>query len=237
MKVNLKDLKRRDVVAGVSAAVAAFAVFLLLGTGLGLAFLPGALLGYATAVTRRKYMAALLARVESSDGPDWDVELNGVNVGKISDSDYAAIRQKVFRDGRLYVAQLLNCGRVLMRVFDSMLMTVPVLAFWGLLVVAFVSPETCTEALNELRTATPPSIAKFASFLFTIMMALGLMSAGLSASLTGARFGFVNRFGEATTGILRRRLHVAAEGDIVLVRWVDGVLHINDERATLKKGA
>lgn len=236
MKVNLKDLQRGDVVAGVCAAVAAFAVFLLFGAGL-MGIAAGVLLGYVTAVARHQYMAALQARVDSSDGPDWDVELNGVNVGKISDSDYAAIRQQVFGDGRLYVAQLLNCGRVLMRVFDSMLMTVPVLAFWGLLAVAIVSPETCTEALNELRTATPASVAKFAAFVFTFMMTLGLLSAGLSAALTGARFGFVNRFGEATAGILRRRLRVAAEGDIVLVRWVDGVLHINDERATLKKGA
>jgi len=236
MKVTLKDLQRGDVVAGVCAALAAFAVFALFGAPLQ-GVIACALLGYVAAVTRHKYMTALQARVDGSGGPEWDVELNGVNVGKISDADYAAIRLQVFGDGRLYVAQLLNCGRVLMRVFDSMLMTVPVLAFWGLLAVAIVSPETCTEALNELRTATPASVAKFASFVFTFMMTLGMLSAGLTAALTGARFGFVNRFGEATAGILRRRLRVAAEGDIVLVRWVDGVLHINDERATLKKGA
>ncbi len=236
MKVKLKDLKRGDVVAGVCAALAAFSIFLLFGAGLqGIA--ASALLAYATAVTRHKYMAALQARVDGSDVADWDVELNGVNVGKISDSDYAAIRQQVFADGGLYAAQLLNCGRVLIRVFDSMLMTVPVLAFWGLLAVAIVAPEICTEALNELRTVTPASLAKFATFVFTFMMTLGLLTAGMSAALTGARFGFVNRFSEATAGMLRRRLRVPADGDVVLVRWVDGVRHVNDERISLRRSA
>jgi hypothetical protein len=236
MKVNLKDLHRGDVIAGICAAVAACAVFALFaGVALGLG--AGVLTGYAVAVTRHRYMAALQARVERSDGPDWDVELNGVKVGRISDSKYAAVRLQVFEDWRLYVAQLLNCGRVLLRVLDSMLMVAPVLVFWGLLAVAILSPGYCTEVLNELRTVTPAAIASFASLLLTAMMTVGLLSAGLSAALTGARFGFVNRFGEETTRTLRRLLCVAAEGDVVLVRWVDGVREINDERSTLTSGA
>jgi hypothetical protein len=235
MKVTWKDLQRSDVVAGACAAGAALVVSLLFGAALQ-GVVVGAMLGYAVAVSRHKYMAALQQRVRAGDGPEWDVELNGVKVGTVSDATYAAIRLQVFDDVRLYVAQLLNCGRVLMRVFDSMLLSVPLLAFWGLLAVAMFSPESCAEALNQLRAATPASIAKFASFVFSFMMALGLLAAGVNAALMGARYGFVNRFSEATANALRRRLGVAAEGELVLVRWADGVMHFNDELATLRRG-
>lgn len=236
MKVTWKDLQRGDLVAGACAAGTALVVCALSGGAVLGGIVLGGLVGYAVAESRRRYMAALWRRVNTSGGPNWDVELNGVKVGTIRDADYATIRLKVFGDVRLYVAQFLNCGRVLTRVLDSMLLTVPLLFFWGLLVVAMVSPESCAEALNLLRGATPASVAKFASFVFGVMTGLGVLSAWINVALMGARYGFVNRFSEATANALRRRLGVAAEGQIILVRWADGIAHFNDERSFLRRG-
>ena len=58
------------------------------------------------------YARTLTARIEAADSPTWDVEVNQVKAGNISDADYAAIRMRVFYDFRVYVSQVMNLLRV-----------------------------------------------------------------------------------------------------------------------------
>lgn len=235
MRVTWKDLQRSDWIVGAGAA-GAVAVLCLLCGAIPQAIMGGMAAGYMTALLRRRYMAALHQRAEAAGGPQWDVELNGVKVGEVSDANYAAIRLAVFGDMRLYVAQCRNGVRVMARAFDAVLMLVPTLTVWGLLAVAMFAPEWAAQALHTLQASSAAELGSMARRLAGALLVLGAMSAVLTMIVTGARYGFVNRFAEATGLALRRQLGVAAEGEIRLVRWVDGVAHINDERAVLRRG-
>jgi hypothetical protein len=235
MKVTWKDLQRADWMAGAWAAAAVMACCLLFGA-IPQAIVGSLAAGYLTALQRRRYMAALHRRAEASSGPQWTVELNGVKVGEVSDAEYAGIRLAVFTDMRLYTAQFRNSIGVLARGLDAVLMLVPTLTVWGLLVVAMFAPESAMQALRALQAATAAELGTMARRLAAALLVMGGITALFNTLVTGARYGFVNRFAEATGECLRRQLGVAARGEIRLVRWVEGVAHINDERAVLRHG-
>ncbi len=230
-KVNFKKLQREDFVAGISAAVVFALVCGLLG-GWTFGLLSGLVTGYAVAVARHGYVSALRALASTVGGVVWDVELNGVKVGTIDDSDYAAIRLTVFGDWRNYIAQLMNLGRVAFRLFDSVFVAVPVMVFWSSILVGIFSPDIFTSVLDQLRVATSAEVAAWAGTAARVLLLAGIVGAAVNAALLGARYGFENRFAEQTATMLRLRVGAAADGRIVLSRCVEGVQHLNNERAS-----
>ncbi|WP_146774658.1 hypothetical protein [Xanthomonas oryzae] len=72
----------------------------------------------------------------------WNVEINQVNVGSISDADYALIRRTVFIDVRTYISQALNLGRFFLKAITYTLRIIPLACFWLFLAVALLSPKT-----------------------------------------------------------------------------------------------
>lgn len=226
MKVKFKDLQSSDIAVGVCGAVAFMALSAVIGD-LVFGGLIGTFLGCSLALCRRKYIDELQLRAGDADAEEWVVELNGISVGRISDADYATIRLSVFNNTRLYVAQLANCGRVLLEVLGMMLLVVPVCAFWIILAILIVSPNVGADLVDQLREATPANVVMVASYWAVTMMNFGLAVAMFMAIFSGGqvRFGFVNRFGEVTAKIIRQRLRIAPEGKLVLVRWVKGARH------------
>ncbi|UWI58942.1 hypothetical protein NO430_21910 (plasmid) [Xanthomonas oryzae pv. oryzae] len=73
---------------------------------------------------------------------DWNIKINQVNVGSISDADYALIRQTVFTDVRTYISQALNVTKFFLNVITYVSIRIPVLWFWFFLGVAVFTPET-----------------------------------------------------------------------------------------------
>ena len=171
-------LKNIDVARYLLLATAVLAVFLtwLLGNPFAMGFAMGAFAALIDAL-RSRYLDALDRRMAAVAGPVWDIELNRVKVGTISDAEYAAIRRKCFTDPRLYVAQVMNALRVIV--------------------------------------------------MFTVV--------AMRWALGPSRFGFIDRFDEAAGTALLKHCKAAAEGSIVLVRWTDGVLHVNDELAHIRQ--
>lgn len=235
-KVNWKDLDRGDLISGFFAAAIFVGVFGVLNNWLS-GFLFGLITFYATATTRHVYVAALRKRVDSTDSVIWDVLLNDVKVGTIPDSHYAAIRLKVFTDLRNYVSQMLNLGCVAMCIANWLFIALPITVFWCVIAAVIVAPDTLAIVMNELRSATSAQLGDYARMCIWMLVFVGVLSAFVNASLTGARYGFVNRFSEDTNRSLRHRLHIAAEGDLELFGWVNGFLRVNDERDALKAEA
>lgn len=180
-----------------------------------------------------KYMDALAARIEANDSFAWDVEVNQVKVGSISDADYAVIRHVVFSDVRVYVAQVVNLLRMALNLFDYCYRAIPLGIFWVGVALAIFSPETISSVLAALQHATPGDMRNAvgtAGFMLAIMM---MVSVTFHWVVGMSRFGFINRFDEAVGTAVRKHCGVAAEGSIVLFRWADGSPVFADEMATI----
>jgi hypothetical protein len=198
----------------------------------------GAFAGLAVAAARElhsRYAQALAARVEANEGPAWDVEVNQVAVGTITDGDYALIRLRVFSDVRVYISQALNVLRVAVNSFDYCYRAVPLGIFWIGIALAVFSPETIGSVVTALRAATAANIKEAVSTASTALAVMMVLSVGLHWAFGVSRFGFINRFGEAIGTAVRKHCGVAAEGSIVLSRWIDGVPVLNDEMAFLRR--
>ena len=169
---------------------------------------------------RAKYAGAMAARIESKGSFLWDVEVNQVNVGSISDSDYALIQSRVYANKRLYVAQTLNLLRVAGNLFDYCFRMMALVVFWFGFAVALLSPQTLSSVFAQLQLLTSDgvtavtksaasSLAIVVAVLFGVRCAFGLSSGG-----------FVNHFDDAIAAAIRKRLNVAAEGGVVLLRQI-----------------
>lgn len=182
-----------------------------------------------------QYMRALTARIEAKDGFSWDVEVNHVKVGSILDADYALIRHRVFSDVRVYVAQVLNLLRVALNSFDYCYRAIPLGLFWVGVSLAVFSPETISSVLTALQGATAESVKHAVSMAGSLLALMMLLSVAFHWMFGLSRFGFINRFDEAVGTAVRKRCGVAAEGSIVLSRWVDGGPVFGDEMAFLRR--
>lgn len=184
---------------------------------------------------RAQYMRALAARIEAKDSFSWDVEINQVKVGAISDADYALIRHLVFSDVRPYVAQVLNLLRVALNSFDYCYRAIPLGLFWLGVALAIFSPETISSVFTALQHATPSDMRHAVGTAGSMLAIMMIVSVTIHWMLGLSRFGFINRFDEAVGTAVRKHCGVAAEGSIVLSRWVDGGHVFADEMATIRR--
>ncbi|MBU2434576.1 MAG: hypothetical protein KJ716_13175 [Gammaproteobacteria bacterium] len=145
----------------------------------------------------------------------YDAYVNEVFVGELSDPDYSAIKRQVLRDPRLYFAQVLNLGWVGFKALDTFFLGIPMLAFWGLIALAYFAPETYGEILTTIQNG-PEAIRDFASRYMGLLIQVWFLALLVQAVARGHVPGFTNVFAQATTRHLRRKLRVAAEGEVVL---------------------
>ena len=184
---------------------------------------------WAGGMANRKYAAALLQRIEGHNPVTWDVELSGVNVGTITDAKYAEIRLRVFQDVRTYRAQVMNIGWVVLRVSRYLVTGIPIFVFWIVLVLAVLAPENFSSLVAAVQKAGPSGVAHVASTFGVQLLGLAMFLIFGLQWMIGVRFGFINRFAEATAQAVREHCGVAAEGSFVLVRYDAGGAHFNDE--------
>jgi hypothetical protein len=210
-------------------------VYLFVGTGYLAGLLAAAIVAFVQWLHDR-YLHALSVRINADNAMMWDVEMNGVKVGTITDSDYAALRLRVFTDARNYVAQIGNCGKIVIRAIDYAYLGIPIGAFWIGVMLAVFSPTDFSAIVSWLQKSGTDPVAitaavKVGAQLFGVLL---LVIVGAHWMLGLSRFGFVNRFSEATARAVRVRCGVAAEGELTLVRWADGGPLFNDEMAFIR---
>ena len=212
------------------AVSAALSALLVLIFGHPVVMGPGAaVVVWSARMLQRRYLRTLEARMERLDSPVWEVRLNHVNVGTISDRDYAAIRHRVFSDRDVYGTQVLNLLRMAMRAFDYCYLTIPVAVFWFVVVTAVFSPETLTNGLDALHKASAQDIQSALGLAGNFLVMLMIVAVGVHRLLGLSSFGFVNRFAESVRTSVRMHCETAAEGEIVLVHRSGDRLHINHE--------
>ncbi len=177
---------------------------------------------------RANYISELTARVDTNDSFSWDVEINQVKIGEISDADYALIRRRVFSDEHVYVAQVLNLLRVALNSFEYCFRAIPLGFFWVGVGLAIFSPETISSLLVALQYATPGDIRHAVGAAGSMLAIMMIVSVIFNWVFGMSRFGFINRFDEAVGAALRKRLGVAAQGDILLTRWSGGPVCVDE---------
>lgn len=157
----------------------------------------------------------LAARINSKNTAVWNIMMNGVQIGTVSDTQYADMQRTALRDGRLAVDQCLNLGRVAIAFADKMFLIGPLLLFWGTLASITFAPEHFVEIMRLLVDADPvtlgPSIQVFLKLTFiTTLLAV------LFSFIGGYRFCFVNKYDQAVNRMLRIHCNTPADGDPIL---------------------
>lgn len=203
------------VVAVVSGAVVACVAGAMVG------HLSGGFLGFLVALLtmtgRQRQGAQLQARIDNPAAFQWEVVVNDVHVGTLSDAHYAGLERVVLDDWRVYFAQARNLAEVAGRAAGTLLLAVPLTLFWlGIAIVAF-DPHSATAVIDAVRTVPSAEISAAVGRYGPSVVALVAVSMCLSALVTGPRFGYENQFQAALGAAVRRRVQAAAEGRMLLV--------------------
>lgn len=177
--------------------------------------------------------AGLSSRIEAGNSVPWSVDVNGVIVGTIADSDYAAIQRSVWLDVRTYLAQLLNLGHVLSRIANTWFVAIPLGVFWFGLLCFFFAPNTFVSILAELQQVTPAQIASGSHRLLELLVISSIMLIAVSV-LTGRSFGFSNCFDQAVNKAVRAAIGCAAEGDVSLHRYAGETAIVSSEMDSIR---
>lgn len=163
-----------------------------------------------------KYEERLNARVKADQPVMWHVCMNDVEVGKVSDSEYAALLLLAFRDGHLALAQFFNLGRMALVLLEKLLVAVPLQVIWGAVALAIFSPESITEIVREFQKADPASITSSAHTLLQLWLTIMFLTI-CGMAMMGYRFGFRNYYSEAVNRMLRRHCNTPTDGDVQLL--------------------
>lgn len=205
-------------VAAIVAVVLAL-TYVDLDKGNGLLWVLG--LTVAISIAGRFLMARLDAsygkRIILGGATRWDVWVNDVKVGTVSDAQYAAMQRCAMHDGRTAVAQLLNIGRVGLVVLDKFFVAVPLMVFWGAIALAGLAPETYTAVVQELLAPDAESLTRAlrASAQVIVLMTVFVVC---GMSVAGYRFGFRDCYAAEVARMLRRECATPADGEVRLSR-------------------
>lgn len=166
-------------------------------------------------------LTQLLARHALTIGGDdhaisYDVSMNGVALGTLSGSQYAAMRRRARRDWHNALAQLGNLAVVALVVFGRLLRGVPLVCFWFAAGLALYAPDEYANLVGTLQQADPAAIASATRNGLGLAMTILLLALCL-LMLFGQRVGFKNCYDAALASMLRRHFNTPAEGDISLV--------------------
>ncbi|SFU34120.1 hypothetical protein SAMN05216339_101425 [Nitrosomonas eutropha] len=157
----------------------------------------------------------LIARIKADQPIMWNVSMNSVEIGKVSDSQYAAMQRMASRDGRIALAQFFNLGRMALVVVEKLLFAIPFLVFWMVVALAIISPESYTDLVREFQKADPAEITSaMRSFLQTAMTMMFVVFGVMI--VMGYRFGFRNHYSEAVNRMLQQHCNTPAKGDVQL---------------------
>lgn len=189
--------------------------------GVALGHVAGGLVGFVvalvTAIGRQRQRAALQARIDNPAALHWDVVVNNVRVGALSDAHYARLEKAVLDDWRLYLAQAVNLVKVVVRTAEMLIFAVPVTLFWLGLAMAVFDPTDAAAVVQGLRTASPGEIVAVVAHWAPAGLIWAVVLMSMFALLASPRLGYENKFQAELGEAVRRRLRVVAVGRMMLV--------------------
>jgi hypothetical protein len=169
---------------------------------------------------RLRYLDTIAKRQSDANEVVWDIEINMVKVGTISDSELASIELCAGTDVKNYVNQFINVFKMLFASVEVVL-SLPVVLFWGCIGVAVFAPDLFTSTLTDMKNASPADVVQVIKASVQLAVPVWL-TVFLSLWIMGLRFGFRNYFEEDVALQLRRRTGTAADGQVALTRLVEG---------------
>lgn len=203
----------------------------------------GALAGFIgslSALGRERYLNSLARRSNENRPIEWDVTVNSVTVGTISDSDYAAVRYYVFRDNRIWLAQLFAGGKNFWNLARETVLALPTALVLGAVALALFAPSQIISICTAMAHASPDQLSAGVSNAVWVWITLLVVGVALRTCVSGRLFNvsLTSQFDKAIALAIRRRLGVAAEGDIWLSRIEDGrdMIFYEDERWAFARG-
>ncbi|WP_176000323.1 hypothetical protein [Burkholderia vietnamiensis] len=192
------------------------------------------LIGSLSALGRDRYINSLARRSNENRPLEWDVTINSVTVGTISDSDYAAVRYYVFRDNRIWLAQLFAGVKNFWNLTKQTVLALPTALVLGAIALALFAPNEIISICTSMAHASPDELSAAVSGAVWMWMTLLVVGVALRMSFSGRVFNLslTSQFDEAIALAVRRRLGVAAEGDVWLSRVQDGrdMIFYEDDR-------
>ncbi|HHK1716999.1 TPA: hypothetical protein ACQQ5N_002784 [Pseudomonas aeruginosa] len=154
-------------------------------------------------------------RINASAPSIWEIQVNGVAVGHISDSDYAKFQRQIFHDFGTALAQGQNYFKVVINVASMYVKVVPMLCFWTFALAVTFIPDTVQQVLAETSQVGPEQLT---TQLASVLRSLALLTFAtcLIAPIPGLDFGFQNEYRKAVDKRVRVHCKTPAEGEINL---------------------
>ncbi|MDN7445286.1 hypothetical protein QZM64_39645 [Burkholderia cepacia] len=222
--------RKTVIIASVVVAISIFSLNLLinrgnllLAGGSALLSVPFFLLG-----TRllRGYRGSLAERATrpASDAENvvWDVYMNKVHVGTISDDRLAALQDTVADNWRNMATQAVNLFGVPLRMFDLFVSTIPAVTFWLILGWAMIAPDSLVETFSSVRSSSLQQLQHGVSVAIWMVINICLVAFVLRMGFGGQTYGARNVYLEVLGDLLRQELKVAATGSMTISRVSNG---------------
>jgi len=173
------------------------------------------------------YGSWLQSRIDTPQSLTWDVLVNGVRVGQLGDSEYAACALVTFKDWRVYLDQLSNLGTVAGNVLVSYLVGMPLTACWLALFCVLADPQVVHDQAQALAAQSPATIGELTRQLLMLLLYANTLALAVGAYFGSKRFGFADKFFARTAFEVRQRLDLAVDGVFDFRRSVHARLHHN----------
>lgn len=164
-----------------------------------------------------RYEAKLARRILTPADGHWDVVLNDIKLGVITDAEYATIQQGVFRDSRVAGAQILNLLHMFAQAVGRLVGLMPFVTFWAIIGLFVVAPD---QAFVVLQAAEKADAKSLASGIYAGLSILFSFSASmlLLLTVTTRSLGFRDCYAEGVNREVRRHFNAVATGDVRMVR-------------------
>ncbi|WP_205183594.1 hypothetical protein [Burkholderia sp. LMG 13014] len=107
-------------------------------------------------------------------------------------------------------------------VVDKLLVVIPAIAFWVILASALIDPIGLIQTCTAIRNASPVVIQHGVTTAVTMLFTIGFMLFVFLWLVQGYSFGLRNVAREEFASRLRRRLKIAATGELHITRIADG---------------
>jgi hypothetical protein len=167
------------------------------------------------------YKKLLEARMGAEGGGIvWDVRVNDVTVGCISDSRYAAIQRDVFFDGRLLGRQLFNFLQAVVEACLYLFRRLPAILFFSALGFFAVAPQDFMSVLNSLRTVTSDQVIAAIPLIERNFILISILFAPVVLVMKGSP-SLNHEFVLACNAKVRREVGCPAMGPV----WLSDVLN------------
>lgn len=222
--------RKTVIIASIVVAISIFALNLLfnrgnllLAGGSALLSVPFFLLGTRLLRSYRGSLAERASRPASdAENVVWDVYMNKVHVGTISDDRLAALQDTVADNWRNMATQAVNLFGVPLRMFDLFVSTIPAVTFWLILGWAMIAPDSLVETFSSVRSSPLQQLQHGVSVAIWMLINICLVAFLLRMGFGGQTYGARNVYLEALGDLLRQELKVAATGSMTISRESNG---------------